>query len=216
MSGGLEGASAGNGAVWQGELARQLLAAMVRTPVLRTMERLTALGADPDLAASMFVAGQLGTGMISLSRDGTRWEPEGPDRRLLIGVAERGELVDIVAASSTRRDEWALRTGLGWALGADMLDDALVRAVACEEKVRLRLFATPLDWLAGGGEGICILDWSAHALNQLRSPGERLTLIADNPAAATRLRQLLQWGGLPRVESMRVESAAAAAREIAA
>lgn len=173
------------------------------------MKHLIALGADQGFAAQLHGKRMMGVAAISVSGDGARWEPEGPDRRLLIGVTDEfGELIDVAAVSSVRRDEWALLTGMGWALGLDRFEAAAARIAVHGERVRLRLLATPMDWLAAGGDGLCVLDWRADALRQIRLPGEKLTLVARDPAAAARLKQLLQWGGLPRVETAGVTSAA--------
>ena len=186
-----------------------LMAAAGRSMPASAMQHLIAMGADGGFAGDLLGAGLLGLAQVSVSGDGARWEPEGPDRRLLIGVTDEfGELADVVAISSARRDEWALLTGMGWALGLDRFEAAATRIAVHGERVRLRLLATPLDWLAAGGEGLCVLDWRADALRQIRLPGEKLTLVAADPAAAARLKQLLQWGGLPRVETAGATSAA--------
>ena len=83
------------------------------------VQRLAALGVPLDLLGVLSGAGDLGAARVSLSPDGTRYEPEGPDPRLLVGVREQGSLVDVVALASNDPDQWALRTGFGWCLGYD-------------------------------------------------------------------------------------------------
>lgn len=181
------------------DLERELLVAGGRIG-MANLRKLVGMGANRRFIVNLHGAGLLGVGKVNLS--GARWEPEGPDHRLLIGVCDGGELVDVVAVSSTCRDEWALRTGLGWALGAGAIDEVhKVLASDMGEKkkrVRLRLHATPFDWLAAGGDGLCVLDWCAASLAELRGLGERVTLQVP-PGGAERIKGLLAYGGLPRV-----------------
>lgn len=181
------------------DLDRALLEASARMP-FAAMQRLVAMGADRRFVARLHGAGDLGVAQVAVTSAG--WEPVGPDRRLLLAVRRDGELIDAAALASHSRDEWALRTGHGWALGMDLIDDAH-RALAGEQKrLRLRLYGTPFDWLAGGGDGLCVLDWSQAALMELRLLGERVT-IEVSPGAAERLKAMLAYGGLPRVTETR-------------
>lgn len=172
--------------------------------------QLEALGVARRITARL--AGEIGTGKVELSADGASWVPGGPDSRLIMAVRDDlGDLIDLVAIASHRRDEWALRSGDGWALGLTALaaieqarDEAqlLTRDGARRRPVLLRLFANPLDWLAADGEGLCVLDWGPLALTRLRALGEGVTIQTD-PGAQDRLRALLAHGGLPRVEAVR-------------
>lgn len=190
-------------------LESELLAAAADMP-FGAFKMLLALGAERGFAARLRGAGDLGVARVEVSADGATWEPGGATQRLLLGVRDAGgELIDVVALASHRRDEWALRTGDGWALGLDRLaeaeqarDEALLRAAPgkAPRAVHLRVFSSPFDWLAAGGAGICVLDWSAMALTSLRALGERVVLDVD-AGAQERLRQMLAHGGLPRVEA---------------
>lgn len=71
------------------------------------------------------------------------------------------QIIDIVAWRTMQPDRWHLMTGLGWIMGEDQLYTA--------PGVPVTLHATPLEWLASGGKGSCILDWSAMELTILRS-----------------------------------------------
>lgn len=166
------------------------------------VERLVSLGCDRRFVAQLNE--DFGPARVALHADGT-FAIGGPDQRLLLGVREAGGLVDVLALSSTCRDEWAVRTGLATMLGWDLWLEAQLG-----QRRRLRVFATPLDWLAGhapweddgsgGPGGICVLDWSAEALGMLRGLGESVTLTVD-PGAKDRMKGLLAYGGLPRVEA---------------
>lgn len=181
------------------DLSREMLAAST-SMTMAGMRRLFAMGADRRFVARLYGDGLLGVGQVTLARG--VWQPAGPNRCLLIGVCQDGELVDVVALSSSQRDQWALRTGVGWALGAEAIEDVhRVLACAAEEKprrMRLRLHATPFDWLAAGGDGVCVLDWCAASLMELRALGERVTLQVP-PGGAERIRDLLAYGCLPNV-----------------
>lgn len=179
-------------------LQLEMTAAAAAMPVA-AFRQLVSLGCEQRFAARLLGDCALGVASVTLSRAG--WEPGGPDRRLLLAVHDAaGELIDIAALASHRRDEWALRTGNGWALGLDQVDRAHART-AREKRTTIRLHASPFDWLAAKGEGICVLDWCAASLGELRLLGERVTIETD-PGAGGRLKALLAHGGLPRVREV--------------
>lgn len=157
------------------------------------LARVLGLGVPAAFVGQLCSAGDLGTARVSLSRDGTRFEPEGPDGRLLLAVREQGVLVDVVALAAHDPDQWALRRGEGWCLGYDAW-------LACETGTlhELRLFATPIAWLQAGGAGCCVLDWDI-GLRMLRGLGEHVLLRCER-GAGDRLKSLLRVGGLPRVK----------------
>ncbi|MCA1653678.1 MAG: hypothetical protein ABR588_05965 [Sphingomicrobium sp.] len=82
---------------------------------------------------------------------------------LILPVFEDGELVDLVAFTSEQPLAWLLRIGVGWSLG---LLDGFERH-SWEPEVRL--WASPLDWLRAGCDGLCVLDWSAPEVINLAS-----------------------------------------------
>ena len=167
-------------------------------------QRLLSGGVPRALLGELNGQGLIGQARVELSRDGSRFEVGGADAGLLLGVTdEAGELVDLVACASHDENQWALLTGYGTMLGAGRLQavaDAMDEAQLAERPfhARLRVFATPWDWLRGGGKGICVLDWGRGALADLRILSEALTLVVD-AGARERLRALLAHGGLPLV-----------------
>ena len=167
-------------------------------------QRLLAGGVPGALLAELNGRGLIGQARVELSRDGSRFAIGGADARLLLGVTdEAGELVDLVACASHDENQWALLTGYGTMLGAGRLRtvvDAMDEAQLAERPfhARMRVFATPWDWLRGGGEGICVLDWGRGALADLRMLGEGVTIVVD-AGARERMRALLAHGGLPLV-----------------
>lgn len=190
-----QGAFAGPLFDTSGALAREIVA---RPLDYRACQRLEALGVPGRFVAELNARCLIGAARVHLSPDGERWEPEGPDARLLLAVTEGGELADIAAVSTTAPDQIALRTGAGALLGDDELE-RIERAALAGRRVRLRLLADPLAWLRVHGEGICVLDWAA-ALPRLRCLGEAVTIEAP-PELAVVVRERLARGGLPLVAS---------------
>lgn len=166
------------------------------------LRHLDAMGVPLDFANRLLVQGDLARARVAVGDSGL-FEWDGGEAHLLIGVREFGELVDVVAVRSAAPDEWAMLRGDGWALGADAL--FMVREGLGEV---LRVFGTPFDWLRGQGAGICVLDWTAHALAELRGLGPGVTLQCDDHGAAQRLGAVLAWQGLPRVEAISRRKAA--------
>lgn len=177
------------------ELGREMLLAVID---YRGCQRLEALGIEGRFVAELGAACAIGVGRVHLSHDGKRWEPGGPDARLLLAVMDSGELADIIAVSTSHPDQVARRTGFGWCLGFNRFEQALADAVLAERRTTLRVFADPVEWLRGRGRGICVVDWGL-ALTHLRGLGERVTLECDAGAGA-RIVALLKIGGLPKVK----------------
>ncbi|MGE4324254.1 MAG: hypothetical protein AB7E60_14660 [Sphingobium sp.] len=134
-------------------------AGRVRQPHI---DRLLALGV-PGVVIATLGGHQIpfGVGTVERMERGLYQPGDGP-LHVLSPVCEAGEIIDIIAWRSDAPGNWAWRTGLGWALGTDMLlprwDDDPVQ-----------LHATPLDWLRAGGTGMCILDWEAPELGDLHA-----------------------------------------------
>lgn len=120
--------------------------------------------------------------------DGLFVPGDGPARVVQPVIIGR-QIVDLVAWRTARPDSWHLTTGLGWLMGEDQIYPA--------PGVPVPLHATPLQWLASGGQGICILDWSAPELATLRS----LDAIEVTEPAIGRmlLERLSQPQRLPRI-----------------
>ena len=78
-------------------------------------------------------------------------------------VVTGGAIVDLCAWRSTHPDDWSLLRGVGWLLGADAVD------YACEwpQDGPIAMHRRPLDWMAAGSDGFCVLDWSAPEIRSL-------------------------------------------------
>lgn len=194
------------------DIEQRLLAACAATP-FAAVQQLRAMGIGARRLARLTGDGDLAVARVELSRDGHSWTWQGPTGRLLVAVRDEfAEVIDVVAIASHARDEWALLSGDGWALGLAALaeaeqarDEAQAKAEPSKapRPVRLRVWATPLDWLAHDCSGICVLDWAHHAaLPRLRQLGAGVVLEVD-PAARETLRGMLAFGGLPRIEGAR-------------
>jgi hypothetical protein len=170
----------------------QLAAAMPFAAV----RALDAMGMPRDVLNAMVLAGDLARARVAIGKGGL-FEFDGPDAALLIAVREAGQVIDVCAVRSAQPDEWAVLRGEGWLLG----HAAFLRCLLDGEG-ELRVRGNPIDWLVGGAEGICVLDWSAAALGSLRGLGPKVTLICDDMRAAERLGAVLAWDGLPKVRSL--------------
>lgn len=154
------------------------------------------IGVPGDFIARLYAAGDLAAARVHIEDDGSRWGPEGNAPRLLLGVREGGGLVDVLALDSRNRNAWALRRCDASLLGFDLWARVLVMGEG-----ELRLFATPFDWLAGGGNGICVLTWDAVALAMLRNLGGSISIMVESHHREP-LLQRLRWEGLPRVRAV--------------
>lgn len=186
----LEAALAGDRAEPICELRREMAGFGLSMPAFN---RVLGLGVPAKALGQLTGAGDLAAGRVALSRDGSRFEPEGPDARLLVLVREQGIPTDIVALATHDPDQWALRRGEGWCLGFDAW-----HACRIGQRHELRVHATPIAWLQSGCDGMCILDWR-FGLGHLRDLGEEVLLRCDH-GAGQRLKALLQHGSLPRVK----------------
>lgn len=176
-----------------------LAAELVRRPLdHRACQRLEALGVPGRFVAELNARCLIGVGRVRLSPDGARWDPEGGEPRLLMGLTEGGELIDILALATAQPDRVARRTGAGWCLGEEVIRAAEGDLFGRDQRVTVRLVATPLEWLRAKGRAVWVSDWTA-ALPHLRGLGERATLECDAGAGA-RIRSLLEIGGLPKVK----------------
>ena len=172
-----------------GLMLAQLSAAMPFAAV----RALDAMGMPRGVLNAMVLAGDLARARVTIGKSGLFDLGEG-EPALLIAVREGGAVIDVCAVQSARPDEWALLRGDGAVLG----HEALMRCVLGIDAA-LPVFGTPLAWLVAGGTGICVLDWSATVLGQLRGLGPKVTLQCEDARAAEVLGRALAWDGLPKV-----------------
>jgi len=174
-----------------------LFAEMLDCPIRwSAAARLIALGIDRRFLVGLGAGLNIGQARVLLQSRGRYWEPGGPDARLLLGVFERGALIDICAFAPAQPDQIALRTGHGWALGGERIE-AAHRAALADRCFALQLVSDPLAWLRARGRALCVLDWE-RALPELRSLGERVTIECDAGMGA-QVKARLKRGGLPLV-----------------
>jgi hypothetical protein len=127
----------------------------------RHLGRISALNVSPAAIAELgrhfppFGVGQavdIGRGL---------YEPGNGPEHLILFAYEDGAHVDSIALRTDAPTRWMWRIGQGWALGADWLNRLHW------DPTPTPIFATPIDWLRGGGQGICILDWSSDEIRRL-------------------------------------------------
>lgn len=143
------------------DISRELrdLSLAARPPLLH---RLTALGVSWPTIANMGDRHYFGGSARVIDVDDGLYAPSADgEPHLILPVFERRNLVDLIAFTSNKPLAWLLRLGLGWSLG---LLDGLEHHSGKDE---VRLWATPLDWLRAGCDGLCILDWSAPDVREL-------------------------------------------------
>ncbi len=127
---------------------------------------------------------------------GSFWQPcdgGGGVGAMIQPVYEGGSLVDLIAWRSLKPSDWHWRLGEAWALGADAADGTPWHGFAS-----LVVHATPLAWLASGGDGLVILNWSSPEVRRLNLFDE---LVCSDNLVADRLERLLSRPArVPRVK----------------
>lgn len=104
---------------------------------------------------------------------------------VLMPVMEEGTVIDLIAWRTLAPDAWLWRNGDGWALGIDQI----TQPSPWDGFREITLHATPLDWLRAGGDGACILDWSA--VSHIRRLALFDTIRCDHPTVQKRLSGIL-------------------------
>ena len=94
--------------------------------------------------------------LIKTASDGSFvFAPDGEPAVVAKIYDANGDLADFVAWQPERPGQWWLRRGELAVLGGHAL------AVANYFGNCIRLFGTPQDWFRSGGDGVCILLWTA-------------------------------------------------------
>ena len=173
-------------------LRQEMLAATLAVE-FRQMCVLRGLGLP---AATLFADGLIGATVASVDKE-DRWQPDEGGRALLVTPSiEGGVITDLIAFDPRQPDHWFLRSGNGWALGAD---DILTAREGWPGTPPLTLHATPLDYLRAGATGAAVVEWTAQARQALLQV-DRID-VAD-PKFAQRLR--LELARPPRMPQIAV------------
>jgi hypothetical protein len=102
---------------------------------------------------------------------------------------DTGDLCDVIAWHPRRPERWRFLTGAGEMLGSIWLHVG---------KPKLRVFATPLDWLRAGGDGVCLL--RRERMIVLRHLTLLRVLEVDDPVLAGWLDRVLRDPGpVPKI-----------------
>lgn len=131
-----------------------------RSATVEHYQRLVALGCPIGAIASLARRYQpLGVCKVRWLPGGLYEPDESCEPAVIMAVVEDDggiftpDPFDLIAWQTSRPRRWAWRVGLAPALGEHLIAECDV----------LPVVATPLDWLALGGECLCILDWQAPA-----------------------------------------------------
>ncbi|MBA4754574.1 MAG: hypothetical protein H2050_07070 [Sphingobium sp.] len=158
------------------------------------------------------VAGLIAESMIGItaaefdSRD--FWTPVPTGKIMIVTpLEEDGRIADLIAFDPTDPDTWYLRTGTGWALGHDHLDEISRNAGWPDTQQWVDLHATPLDWLRAGCTGACVTQWNAESRSRLRHH-DRIHVASSKFARALRL-ELTRPPRIPEIEVKGTQSRAA-------
>lgn len=142
-----------------------------RAMTMAHRERLGRYGVTmPALARVECYYGPPGIAKLRTNDDGL-WEPDSDGRAMLVQPVtvptrlrffdlidvDSIEFVDTIAFNPAQPARWWWRTGDGWALGLHML----------ERGAPVPVVATPIEWLAAGGDALVVLDWSAPPIRWL-------------------------------------------------
>ncbi|MGN6374863.1 MAG: hypothetical protein ACTHMG_04840 [Sphingomonas sp.] len=148
-------------------------------------------------AAQLVADGRIGVVKANVERDDF-WSPdEGGKSMIVTPVVEDGRTIDLVAFLLSDPDAWYLRTGDGWALGAEAVADA---ATAWDsEGGQMHLHPTPVEWLRSGGAGACVIRWTDEARATLRNVP---AISVASPVVARKLR--LELARPPRLPEITV------------
>ncbi|MCB4862335.1 hypothetical protein K7W03_22345, partial [Sphingobium sp. PNB] len=134
------------------------------------------------------------------------WTPSDDGQRLIITpLEEGGQIVDLIAFDIKTPDVWYLRTGNGFALGAESIEAASHGWGAADQ--RLILHATPMDWLRSSCFGACVTQWTAESRAAVRQVP---AIDVGSPKFARALRlELTRPPRIPEIEVKGMQSRAA-------
>lgn len=127
---------------------------------------------------------------------GNRFKLDGDTSAILIPVRDRsGQFFDFVAYEESDPATWYTKAGEAVLLGARQLAGAALSVS------RIPIFPTPQSWLAGGGNGVCVLDWGVMLAPIFNATGG-IDLGHLAPDVAVELRKRITanfWESLPRI-----------------
>ncbi|PJG48323.1 hypothetical protein CAF53_08780 [Sphingobium sp. LB126] len=171
------------------DLSSELQSAAARVEQ-RHLDRLIALGISGGTIAEMGLRGPPFGMVRGVDVGAGLYEPGDGPECVVIPVHAEGTLIDLVAFRTDQPTRWRLRTGLGWALGADQI------YVPSWDNEPLQLWRSPLDWLRNDGVGITVLDWDAPELRDLLMVE---SIAADNDVGNRLLDILARPTRLPKL-----------------
>ena len=121
---------------------------------------------------------------------GGLYEPRDEGLDAVIVPVRADGLADLVDFRPKSPERWWRRMGAVPVLGEENM--------RCFQVNPLRVCATPLDWLRGGGRGVVIIDWLPDPTDLLLGAG----VLATDPRTLKKLRGRAQEAALGRVNRM--------------
>lgn len=178
----------------KGHDLERLYAAAVSAVSQCHLDRLRAVGVAPGTIARIGRSYPAFGVLDGEMERGGRFLPGEVGAHVVQPVIEHHELIDLVAWRPGSPMRWGLVSGLGWLLGAD-------ECFATRwDGDRLRLHATPLDWLRADAVGGVVLDWDSSDLTWLR--GFAQIDCGNDMVAASLGRALNKPSRLPRLRTV--------------
>lgn len=134
------------------------------------------------------------------------WTPEETGRTMIaVPLIEDGHISDLIAFDPNEPAVWYLRTGTGWALGAENIA-AAVNGWS-DREMTLLIHSTPMNWLRAGCEGCCVSHWTDEARATIRHV-KRIAVTSTRLAQYLRL-ELTRPPRIPEIEVRGMRSRAA-------
>ena len=166
------------------------------------LDQLVGLGVSSVTIARLgAVQAPFGVVSATVSDHGLYVPGDGP-LHLVQPVIHDGEIIDLVAWRSLQPSKWWLRSGLGWALG----QDNWTHRNPWDADEPFPVHATPLDWLRAGGDGVCIVDWTAPEVRELRIA--QSLLVGTAALGKALIATLSAPSRLPEIRAMEAADAA--------
>jgi hypothetical protein len=145
--------------------------------------RFEGLGLPCETLPRLPIAGIIGAAHVRPGSDGLYEPTEGDGIRAwtfptaLVGELHEPEIEDLLAVAMDRPDRWRLRLGEGEMLGQHEIER---RRFGCARRWHrdlldgptddpLHVWRSPLAWLRAGARGVCVLRWTAGAIDDLGS-----------------------------------------------
>jgi hypothetical protein len=143
------------------------------------------------------------------------YQPGEGQLHIVLPVVEDWTLIDLMAFRPSVPGDWLLRTGNGFALGLEeglgvwtayLPADPAAVPPRYQVGSPLHLFSDPLDWVRGGRQGVCVVDWGSPDIRRLA--GLPVVTVSDHATGKLLRQALTRPVQFPKIEIMGVAHAA--------